>query len=301
MGNTISGRIPADSLDVSLNKNPFDIFRADGTGSKFGPSVSLKWPLWDQSSALGSILSILIGTIILLVIIHFTIYPIFSFNAGDKGLIEIPTFSDMQIRYKDDPAISSTPANFDNLEPVNYTLSADINIDEKTISSLGEPMVILYRAKTENTSYPRAGIDTVDTLLSQFPDTNLIVWYKHMEQNLYVSVVGNNEASTNTAASAGKITPAIQHMRPVHIPPKAFNITLVFADKYIELYMNGELKETMTLKNTPIVPPDNSYFFPPPSKLIGIKIANLCYWRRDLSYREILKHSDKKTCDTVFK
>lgn len=95
-------------------------------GSVF-QSTSLYYPIWKQpATAWGAVFgylfwgaAALFGLLLILTVIHFTIYPIFSFYDNDDGFIRVPTSSDKQMSFSGVIASPDISANFVSVPPAD--------------------------------------------------------------------------------------------------------------------------------------------------------------------------------------
>jgi hypothetical protein len=282
---------PAFSLERSLGTDPSDEgYRRDGTGSRYQGEY-FNAPGWYPESGYASIITGTIITVILLVIINYTLFPIFSFIPGDGGLVSVPIASDRQLMFTKAPAASDLSGNFSEILPYNYTLGADVYLSGSFQAS-SMPRVILYRSRAANTSLNVT--DTKDKLLERFPDTNLIIWMDPIKNDLFVSVITGNSANG---------TLRLQTTKPIANVPirKVFRITIVYADQFIEVYKDGSLEQSMAFQNTPIASADTSYFFPSTAKTLGsAMISNVAYWPRILVAREVRRYGTPMSNETFF-
>ena len=149
-------------------------------GSVHAPP-SLSWPSWAPQQAT-SVLSyafygslIMLATFIILFIINFTVYPVFSFTPKDPGIISIPTASDKQTDFTKSPAGNDISGNFTKVVPCGYTLSMDIYLTGQFVQQTA-PRIIMYNAINRISTIP-----TKDNLATSFPQANLIaVSYTHL-------------------------------------------------------------------------------------------------------------------------
>jgi hypothetical protein len=209
---------------------------------------------------------------LILMFIHYTMYPIFSFSPNDSGFIPVPTVSDKQLAFTKGPASFDLSANLVKLPACTYTLGADVFLSgDFMLSQI--PRVILYRA-----SDPIIAGGTVDTLVQTYPGTNIIVWLDPVKNDLYVSAI------------TGGSTPSIQTSDPVENVPvrKVFRLAVVFTPNFIEIYINGKMEKSMVLDNTLITISDSTYFYSSVKPIQqNVMIGNLSMWPRVLTSREI--------------
>lgn len=293
MGSSFSS--PVTTLEGTQETYPLFRFQNNGLGSTYG-GENFNYASWSIDSGYGNIFITLVITIIILVIIHYAVFPILSFVPGDGGLVTVPIAVDQQLMFTTAPAVSDISANFVNLEPYNYTLSADLYLNGSFQAS-NMPRPLLYRAKAPNTSLNAT--DTKDKLIERFPETNFIVWMDPIKNDLLVSVVTGDFSSTANSFSNLRL----QTTEPIENVPirKVFRITVIFTEKFVEVYKDGLLEKSMTLQNTPITSPDNSYIFPTPAKVLGsAMVSNVAYWRRALTSSEVRRYGVPISNGTLF-
>ncbi|NBV77159.1 hypothetical protein EBR66_03290 [bacterium] len=116
-----------------------------------------------------------------------------------------------------------------------------------------------------------------------------------MKNDLNVTVITSEDG---TAAKA-----QLQTMAPIeNIPMKeVIRLTVIFTQKFVEVYINGALEKTMTLHNPPMPVSDASMFYPPTSNVMpSAFLANLTFWPRVLTVREIASNGDPIASDSFF-
>jgi len=226
---------------------------------------------------------------LILVFIHFIVYPVFSFSPNDNGFIPIPTASDRQIDFVKAPAPSNVAASFKNLPACSYTIGMDVYLSG-TFQASQIPRVLLYRAKSD-VKYT----GTVSDMLSRFPDTNLIVWIDPMKNDLYASAVTVN-------AQAQRLIDPTPHIAVENIPvKKVFRLTVVFTPKFLEVYINGKLEVSHPFKNSLSSIADTSVFYGPLSAVNNnVMISNLALWPRILTAREVRSYGSPITNEAFY-
>lgn len=222
---------------------------------------------------------------LILVFVHFTVFPIFALTANDPGVIVMSGTSDREMAYKNNDA---TPANARNKniprtalpDICNYTIGVDIKIDPSVQRNMQQyPIVILYRGAAPVTSYASAKnteLDAPTKLSDVYQNTNIIVWAHGQKKDIHVTLItGAGEKSMNTVIRPDSKT-------------AWFRLTIVVADLFVEVYENGALKATI---NTPdgLKQITGTDFYPPVvlPETGGITIANMSMWPRLLTSREI--------------
>jgi hypothetical protein len=294
------GWSPGQALPVAQNAAAVSLPGLPTSYSSSFMGVNLFYPSWVPSyRTRGGIISMLFyGSLyafvmfLILIVIHFTAFPIFSFSPDDNGFIPIPTVSDQQTAYIKAPAIPDLSANFLNVPACTYTVSTDLYLSGDFQAS-SVPRVILYRSASGNVSPPST--DTKDNLLTRFPDTNLLIWLDSIKNDLYVSIVTTSDGTA--ATSLLETTPAVENV-PIR---KVFRISVVFTQQFVEVYINGNLEKSMAVKKPPKTIADRSSFFPVISSIgPNVLISNLAFWPRALSAREVRAYGKPLTNETFY-
>jgi hypothetical protein len=227
---------------------------------------------------------------LILTFIHFTMYPIFSFSEGDDGIISIPASSDRQNAFTKDVAMPDVSANFLAIPHCSYTISFDTYLSGDFFAT-NAPRVMLYRARVPvamNSS------DREDTLLDRFQDTNLLVYLDPLKNDLNVAV------ATSDGTAARK---TLQKVAPITNVPmrKVFRTSIVFTETFVEVYINGNLEQSMPLTQKPISQDAKFDFYTTPAMFGGnVKLANMAFWPRPLKSRDLRANGAPIAPDTFF-
>ena len=280
---------------------------ATGRCRKDGPTT---WSIFPTSTTVTTsasagtfgtlfIISIVIFIIFLiLVFIHYTMFPIFALSVNDPGVVLIPISSDRELSYKKDGIATSTKrrgtdtgnaANTSTLPACsNYTIGLDILINGG-LTPITYPNVLLYRdvyTLTDATVAGRTGANaaTKTTLHTKYPNTNILVWLDKETNNLNVTLVIKDTG----------LNEKLQHLPSIENVPlnKKFRLTIVLADSFIEVYVNGGLQRSMQITgnlksiSTSTAPTD---FYPPITSYAvgGVQISNMSMWPRVITSKEI--------------
>jgi hypothetical protein len=229
---------------------------------------------------------------LILTFIHFTIYPIFSFSEEDDGIISIPTSSDQQKAFKGVIATPDLSSNFVAIPDCGYTIAFDTFLSGDFMAT-NAPRVLLYRSRT-----PVAMVSTdresnlLDT--SKFANTNLLVYLDPIKNDMNVAVV--TSTGTNAPKQLRKL-PVIENV-PLR---KVFRTTIVMTETFVEVYMNGQLAQSMPLTDRPLTQGAGFQFYTVPS-LFGsnMKLANLSFWPRPLKARDVRAYGQPIATDILF-
>ena len=209
---------------------------------------------------------------LLLIIVHYTYTPIFSFSAGDGGYIKLASgVADSQIAWEDEPPGSTLITKFTNILPCGFTVSVDVFID-KDLSLSNMERMILYRGK--RTVVP----DKTKTLQANYPESNLLIYLQNDTNDLVVSAITSDATGTFVESA-----PTVLNV-PIRQP---FRVTAVYLPNLLEVYMNGRFVGSRVLKGKPLQ--TATQFLPPPEQFQQtVKILDVSYWARPLLAREIV-------------
>lgn len=205
---------------------------------------------------------IALGLFLLLVFLHYTTYPIFSFGPNDdEGIISLPTASNAQTAFLSGPAPSDRASNFTDLRPFAVTYGMTLFLDGSVSGTA--PRVLFYRAEGA-TPAPT----TAAALASAYPNSNVLLYMDPFVNDLYILLKTAKDTTTKRV-----ITNA-----PVGTP---FRLTLVIQPKYVEIYFNGQLVETvLTPGGADLIDisPAYSAWGPPAATGTAARLAYLTYW-----------------------
>lgn len=229
----------------------------------------------EEGSGMGSILMnlgiVLIFVLLILLIVHYTITPIFTFGLSGEGILPVSKASDGELIWTEGPQPSTTVATFEKLASLPFTLQMDVFVEE-TLSTLGSKnRVFLYRATQplQTQSGP--------TLIDSYPDSNILCYLKPDTNDLCVSVITqrNNDFYLESA-------PTILNI-PTRQP---FRLTITLQEKLLEVYLNGKLQATKLFRYIPRF--TTTPFYGTPDMFRGtVRIMNLQYWNYVLTAMQI--------------
>ena len=241
---------------------------------------------WQSGMAwVAAVLFILLG---ILLFVHFTLYPIFQFQPGGKGLLPIPGFKENRTFWKPTSPLTnplpdiSDQQVFTNGDPMtsNWAFTLDICIICPLAQIMGSGgtskpayRVIFNRGgsfQNPMTSDSLRGVlDGYNVAIALAPDTN----------DLIVSVPDNNSNSVEITI-------------PNIIVNQPFRIGVCLMDMAFEVYLNGKLVQTSTIKKGIN---GNKGLFQGPQKGSSsttdmteiVRVGNLNVWSRLISPGEL--------------
>jgi hypothetical protein len=218
------------------------------------------------------------SVLIILIVINFTIYPIFP----ESIVSSVPGMNDVKLFWnnpKDRTAIALANQPISDTY-ANYTCMVDVQIDNPT-SLIGRPRVFLVRGDLPSTT-----ISTINSYLNPAgnisllsPNFNFIIYCDPQSTDLNISVMTTTRANTISFESVQIPNFPIQ---------KSVRIGMVILKSMIEVYVNGNLfktRNTNPLRSvlSPIYAPEQISSSTAP---FG-RIQNLRLWRRVLTAQEI--------------
>ena len=228
---------------------------------------------------------------LILVLVHFTIRPVFRFIPGGKGLIGVPGTTDDLVLWneKQQPVPSaSAPRESDNLAAYpfinNFSFSVDLYV-RRLIDTDRKNRLILFKTNRRTTELPPP--PTSSTLVEYMANNSSFIMYLTDTNDLVVTMFSGS-LPTQYAS------PYIKNI-PLYTP---FRITVVVEDKTFSVYLNG--KQTFqrvaptpfTLNSkTADLTLQQRFYAPPawadsPSK--SVYLQNFHMWPRAITYDEVL-------------
>jgi hypothetical protein len=244
-----------------------------------------------EASGLGQMLFsfslVLIILFIILLVIHYTITPIFSFRGGDGGLIPLANTSDGQLVWTKGPPTADLSANVQRILPLGFTVQQDIYMDNESALS-NRRRIFFYRS---NTPVVVPTPTAPENLITDYPNSNLFMYLSPNTNDMIITAItkrGNNDYVLESA-------PTI-----LNVPIKeVVRITVVLLPELMEVYFNGKLHGTRTFRFTPIS--TDTYFFSTPDAFRNsVRVMNFKYWDRPLSAMEIKNSSPPLADKSLF-
>lgn len=242
----------------------FKVNSGSGYGSKSGfsmPSLSMSGSF--NTNKLVFLATLIVAILIILVLIHFLVTPIFKTKMGSGGIIPLPVQSEGSRYWIKDPTplpLADTP--LDN-KMTDFTVSLDLLL-EKPAAMANKYRIIAVR-KTGDLVIDTTG----STIQQQIGEFNFVIYLDDTKNDLHAAVL-------NTKKSIKEVV--VKNV-PVREP---FRLVLVVADAYFDVYINGRLAGSNTFTdglNTSadkIIGPNND----------SVKAKNLILFNRSLSPAE---------------
>lgn len=239
---------------------------------------------------------------LVLVMVHFTIRPIFKFTPGAKGLIGIPGASDDKVYWntKAQPvALAYAPLDNDTLGSYAYTNNFSFSIDlyvRRMTDTAATSRVILYKTfKNGAQITPAPATPVADPLATAPTATEDLATYMSTKTSMFMYLTQTNDlvvtffhGTQGTPFSSREIKNI-----PLYSP---FRITVVVEDKTFTVYVNAQQAFQRTVPivlalNSNNLDTSSQRFFPPPSWADAptktIFLQNFHLWPRAISYPEV--------------
>ena len=235
-------------------------------------------------------IGITLVVLLLLVLINYTITPIFRTRPGGKGVIPLPGTDDSSIFWKNINAITVLP---DQNTPIKskfqlYSFLLDIQVDDPTAAT-SMPRVLFSRGGS--VTAPAQPYSSSDTILVLNPSFNTIVYLDHLTNDLHVALQTLQTVGANSQTLVESIIiPNI----PVR---KAIRLGVMVGDRVLEVYVNGYLVRSKTFTNP--VRAIAGDIQPPSDDILSrvARVANLRLWNRPLSPSEFRAYGTATSFD----
>lgn len=235
------------------------------------PSVSL--------SAGAGLIQILFYTSLLLFIVfliltfvHFTIRPIFNLSPTDNAILGTIGTNDMLSEWEKESK-PDTKAEFTPPKSCDITVSMDV-YPTGDYTSIVAPKVFFYRSMAAATIAANA---RVSDLISALATTNIVAYFDNQTEDLIVAAVTSVNNQKRLESS-----PAITNL-PTKTP---FRLTIVLTSNFFEVYIDGKLRSTVTLKGT-LVTSVEPFWSQPIRFDKVVRVGRLHYWPRAITATEI--------------
>jgi len=250
---------------------------------------------------------------LVLVIVHFTIMPVFKFTPGAKGLIGMPSASDDKVYWnkKVQPSIlsfapadptSEAPSVTDPISQYpfinNFSFSIDLYVRRMT-DTTAKSRVILYKTyKNGSQIYPVPTTAVPDPLANGPTATETLETYMSTKASMFMYLTETNDLVTTFFHGPSGTPFSTRQIKniPLYTP---FRVTVVVEDKTFTIYINAQqafqrtVPLQLALNSKGGINTESQRFFPPPSWADSptktVFLQNLHVWPRAISYTEVQK------------
>jgi hypothetical protein len=252
---------------------------------------------------------------LILVVVHFTITPVFKFTPGAKGLIGVSASSDDKVYWNEKaqplplvfapPDPLSTTQKMDPLSAYPFINSFSFSIDlyvRRMTDTNAKTRVILYKTyKNGSNIYPAPATAVADPLATAPTDAqDLSTDYMKGKVSMFMYLTTANDLGVTFFSGAQGTPFSTKEIKniPLYTP---FRVTVVVEQKSFTLYINAKqafqrtVPLTLSLNSSNSLPTDTTaspqrFFSPPawadlPTKTVFLQ--NFHLWPRAISYPEV--------------
>jgi hypothetical protein len=261
----------------------YAFYPGSGGGSGAGAGPGFNW----KGFAL-MVLSATVALFVILLIVHYTIKPIFKIKDAGPGMIPVPTVGKESSGFywtKTAGSLNSSDTVLGATDDgtFNYSMTIDILIKDPNVSSnIDRP--ILTRSDSQFTPAP-VSVEGV-SIIQQVGNYNLAMYLDKSTNDLIVSTM-------STTATGAVIENVLIENVPVQKP---FRVGVIMGNRYMEVYYNGKLHSTRQLAGPPLAV--SGTFIPPTGNFaVMADVRNLRIWKGvitppEMSYLPALSIAD---------
>lgn len=237
------------------------------------------------------ILVLIIG-LFLLVLVNYTLYPIFRTRPGGKGIIPLPGTDDSKLFWNNINDIKSIKENDTPLGTLtqDWSMLLDVQIDNPT-SQTNYPRILFTRGAT--LVPPTEPWKDSDTLLTLNPNFNICFWLERMTNDLNISIQTSSEDNQPNSV------PFVETIQIPNVPVgKGTRFGVMIGSRVIEVYVNGYLVKSKTLSKAPKAVVGDLQ--PPLNNIVSsvARVGNLRVWGRPLSPAEFRSYGGAQDLST---
>lgn len=226
---------------------------------------------------------------LILVIVHFSITPVFKFTPGAKGLVGVPSSTDDIVYWnkKSQPSDSEiVPTANDSLSTFefmrNFSFSVDIFLRKITDAGINK-RILLYLAYEPPTSTSLTNNNMIiDTDFTATTTTTQSVLVRKSYMGMYLTDT-NDLIVTFVSGGTPYSTRPIKNI-PFYTP---FRVTVVVEDKSFSVFINGQQAFQRIVPGVLTFSREKLLKFYPPPFGPPIYVQNLHIWPRAISYKEV--------------
>jgi hypothetical protein len=197
---------------------------------------------------------------LILIIINYTVYPIFNFGDNPNALITVPQTQWVN-SWPSCPATGCIDAKSTNtVSAANYSILVDVKITNPAPSTTtSNTFVLLY--KTPNETLPSSTLGSAAT-----ENPSLVVAYDSLASKIFVYLT--TKMTDNSYA--------LQVVSSECIPSVPYRIGIIVSSSLVELHMNGSYMSSKSFAGQTVVGTDKDYIHSAPSTYSkNVQVANL--------------------------
>jgi hypothetical protein len=216
---------------------------------------------------------------LILVIVHYTVYPLFNFGDNPAALINISSAASFDRSWFDENLTYTDTVATATLPRADYTLIFDTKIFKNVPSpSTKNDFILLYKS-TSNT--PKTiGAFTLP-LTSVSSDPSLVIVFNTLSSKIIVYFL-----TKTVQTPVQTFSDFISADAPQGVP---LRVALTVSDSILELYLNGKYAASKVINGRTVVAGDTEYLLSPPSAFANnIVVKNLFTTPRVITSGEVL-------------
>jgi hypothetical protein len=275
-------------------------FSSSGTTKHSNIPMDATSAYWIQVTYYFTLYSLLL--FLVLVVINYTVTPIFSFYPGSPGVIPVPGLTNDLIYWKDktQPAFSDpVPKKEDKLYGKSYVNMFSFGIDlyvRELAASNASTRIILYKASAPIPAPPKIDVAfTADSFINYMKKRSSMIMYLTDTNDLVVTFFSGSK-QYNTAP--------IKNI-PLYTP---FRITLVVEDRMFTIYLNSKQVFQRLVPELIAMPSEGNsgmqLFYSSPewsnNPRHSIYVQNFHLWSRPITYKEVISARPALALDKDF-
>jgi hypothetical protein len=217
--------------------------------------------------------------LLILVIVHYTVYPIFNFGDNPTALINVSSPASFDRSWYDENVNYTDAVSVATLPRADYTLLFDFKI-MKNVPTAATKNDFILAYKSISNSPKTVGAFTLP-LTSVSSDPSLVITFNALTSKVVVYFLAQSKADTTQ-----KFSDFVSADAPQGVPLR-FGLTV--SDSIIEVYMNGKYAASKVLTGKSIVAGDTEYILAPPTAFASnVVVKNLFTTPRVITSGEVL-------------
>lgn len=217
--------------------------------------------------------------LLILVIVHYTITPIFNFGDAPTALINLASTAEWDKSWTDSKLVYTDTISSATVPRAEYSMILDFKVFKSVPSAtMKNDFILAY--KTPSTTAKAVGAFAFP-LTTTTADPSLVITFNALNSKLVVYFLVQNKADT-TQKFSDMISAEIRQ-------GVANRLALIVSDNIIELYLNGKYATSKVISGKTIVATDKEYIFASPAAFTdSVRVANLMTTPRVITSGEIV-------------
>ena len=217
--------------------------------------------------------------LLIIVVIHYTVYPIFNFGDNPNALLNISNASSYEKRWTDENVSYTDAVATTTLPRADYTLLFDFKIIKNLPSATTKNEFILLYKSISN--LPKTVGAFTFPLTSVSTDPSLVITFNTLSSKINVYYMVQSKADT-TQKFSDFISADVAQGVPLRLG-------LTVSDSILELFINGKYAASKIISGKSIVAGEIEYLVSPPSAFAqNVIVKNLFTTPRVVTSGEVL-------------